>query len=93
MIPATDLSWTSAMTSRLLIGAVIGIGLSGPALAQSFTAPAGIPAVTAPGGVQGRAALAEPRTAPDGRAGILDGDGRPSSAVGTVDPRRPHPER
>lgn len=89
MIPATDLSWTSAMTSRL----VIGIGLSGPALAQSFTAPAGIPAVTAPGGLQGRATLADPRTAPDGRAGILDGDGRPPSAVGTVDPRRRHPGR
>ncbi|MGT2479165.1 hypothetical protein ACU4GR_10225 (plasmid) [Methylobacterium oryzae CBMB20] len=81
------------MTSRLLIGAVIGIGLSGPALAQSFTAPAGIPTVTAPGGLQGRATPADLRTAPDGRAGVQDADGRPASAIGTVDPRRPHPAR
>ena len=86
------------MTSRLLIGALIGIGLSGPALsgpalAQSFTAPSGIPAVTAPGGLQGRAAVADPRTARDGRAGILDAGGRRPPTVGIADPRRPHRER
>ena len=44
------------MTSRIIIGAALGLALSTTAFAQSYTAPAGIPAVTAPGGLEGRAA-------------------------------------
>ena len=69
----------------------IGIGLSSASLAQSLTAPAGIPAITAPGGVQGRTMVADPRTSPgDGRAGIIDADGKPQT-TGSVGHRRgPH---
>ncbi|SFM33041.1 hypothetical protein [Methylobacterium pseudosasicola] len=45
------------MTTRILLGAALGLTLSTAALAQSYTAPAGIPATTAPGGLEGRAAL------------------------------------
>ncbi|KQO69858.1 hypothetical protein ASF22_17855 [Methylobacterium sp. Leaf87] len=44
------------MTVRILVGAALGLALSSAALAQSYTAPAGIPAATAPGGLEGRAA-------------------------------------
>lgn len=44
------------MIARILVGAAFGIALSSAALAQSYTAPAGIPAATAPGGLEGRAA-------------------------------------
>ena len=45
------------MTARFFVGAALGLTLSTAALAQSYTAPAGIPAATAPGGLEGRAAL------------------------------------
>ena len=45
------------MTTRIVLGAVLGFTLSTAALAQSYTAPAGIPATTAPGGLEGRAAV------------------------------------
>lgn len=44
------------MTSRILLGAALGLALSSAALAQSYTAPAGIPAATAPGGLDGQSA-------------------------------------
>lgn len=44
------------MTARLVLGAALGLTLSNAALAQSYTAPAGIPAATAPGGLDGQAA-------------------------------------
>ncbi|CAA2101560.1 hypothetical protein MBUL_01238 [Methylobacterium bullatum] len=44
------------MTTRLILGAALGLALSGTAFAQSYTAPAGIPAATAPGGLEGQAA-------------------------------------
>ena len=44
------------MTARIVLGAALGLTLSGTAFAQSYTAPAGIPAVTAPGGLDGLAA-------------------------------------
>lgn len=44
------------MTARLVLGAALGLTLSSAALAQSYTAPAGIPAATAPGGLDGQAA-------------------------------------
>ncbi|MCJ2082618.1 hypothetical protein [Methylobacterium sp. J-090] len=43
------------MTARILVGAALGLALSSAALAQSYTAPAGIPAATAPGGLDGQA--------------------------------------
>ena len=43
------------MTTRFLLGAVLGLTLSTAALAQSYNAPAGIPAAAAPGGLEGRA--------------------------------------
>ena len=43
------------MTARILVGAALGLALSSAALAQSYTAPAGIPAATAPGGLEGQA--------------------------------------
>ena len=45
------------MTARFIFGAALGLTLSTAALAQSYTAPAGIPAATAPGGLEGRAAV------------------------------------
>lgn len=45
------------MTLRFLAGAALALTLSTAALAQSYTAPAGIPAAAAPGGLAGRAAL------------------------------------
>lgn len=44
------------MPARLILGAALGLALSSAALAQSYTAPAGIPAATAPGGLDGQAA-------------------------------------
>ena len=44
------------MTSRILLGTALGLIISSAALAQSYTAPAGIPAATAPGGLDGQAA-------------------------------------
>lgn len=44
------------MISRILLGAVLGAGLSTAALAQSYNAPARTPGVTAPGGLTGLAA-------------------------------------
>ncbi|WP_027171232.1 hypothetical protein [Methylobacterium sp. 10] len=44
------------MTAHLILGAALGLTLSGAAFAQSYTAPAGIPAATAPGGLDGLAA-------------------------------------
>ncbi|GJD32199.1 hypothetical protein PMNALOAF_3466 [Methylobacterium adhaesivum] len=76
------------MTLRLLLSATFGLALSGAALAQSYTAPAGIPAATAPGGLSGQAA---PRNvdayagrlphAVSGRAGALDTDATGSVRV------------
>ncbi|KAB1074404.1 hypothetical protein [Methylobacterium planeticum] len=47
------------MNTRLasaLVAVVLSAGaLASPALAQSYTAPAGIPAAAAPGGLEGRA--------------------------------------
>ena len=44
------------MTVRFLVGAALALTLSTAALAQSYTAPAGIPAAAAPGGLAGRTA-------------------------------------
>lgn len=76
------------MASRLLIGIMIGIGLSSASMAQSYTAPAGIPAITAPGGLQGRTMFADPRTSPgDRRGGAIDADGKPQT-IGSDGHRR-----
>lgn len=81
------------MTARLLMVASFGLAFSSAALAQSYTAPAGIPAATAPGGLDGRAAAHNIREA-RGRFGhpatgpaIKDG----VSATGSL--RGPAPRR
>ena len=70
-----------SMTARLLVGAALGLALSNAALAQSYTAPAGIPAATAPGGLEGQAGARNIRAYHNnhssrllpGQAGAVDG--------------------
>ena len=45
------------MIARLIMGAALGLTLTGTAFAQSYNAPAGIPAATAPGGLDGQAGV------------------------------------
>lgn len=61
------------MTARLLTTSLaIALGLSASAaVAQSYTAPAGIPAALAPGGLEGRAAGVNLLDATDGRGRVL----------------------
>ncbi|MCJ2057956.1 hypothetical protein MKL09_15485 [Methylobacterium sp. J-048] len=66
------------MTARFLVGVALGLTLSTAALAQSYTAPAGIPAATAPGGLEGRAAV--PNRLAEG-----DRTGRAGTFYGTTD--------
>jgi hypothetical protein len=81
------------MISRLLISALVGIGPSSAALAQSLTAPAGIPAVTAPGGVQGRLVVPDQRARPDRRAGVIDSGDRPQAPGWIAQPTEPRHAR
>lgn len=76
------------MIARIVMGAAVGLALSGTAFAQSYNAPAGIPAATAPGGLDGQAG--------DGNAArYLSRSGRSTDGVYTTGsvPRPDAPRR
>lgn len=67
----------------------LAVGVTGPALAQSYNAPAGIPAVTAPGGLIGDVGAVQRSSARDARLGTLPAD----AELNTGSVRRMHHAR
>jgi hypothetical protein len=78
--------------TRILTASVLALslaaGVTGPASAQSYNAPAGIPTVTAPGGLNDAGAV-QRSTVRDTRLGTLPADA--DLTTGSV--RRPHHAR
>ena len=71
--------------SRILTASALALslvaGITGPAAAQSYNAPAGIPAVTAPGGQFDETGTVQRHTARDSRLGLQPTDGLTTGSV------------